>query len=184
MRPAKFGGHSSPAGAAGPPRPDKQSRPFCRETSPESLLNGKAVPMHTTPFETEVDSRPSSSAKRGLVMATRTSKGSRRKAHERPDSLSQADTVGKDSTRQIGRRAGTDTTDGGLGTELRGRFSFTRSETSVALLLAEGLSYAEIAERLGVSYHTVHTHVKAIHLKARVPSNGRLLALLRNIEGG
>jgi DNA-binding CsgD family transcriptional regulator len=51
-------------------------------------------------------------------------------------------------------------------------------------LLAEGLSYAEVAERIGVSYHTVHTHVKAIHEKAKVKSNGRLLALIRNIEGG
>jgi len=67
-------------------------------------------------------------------------------------------------------------------TELRRRFSFTPSETTVALLIAEGLTYAEIAERLGVSYHTVHTHVKAIHTKARVSSNGRLQALLRRTE--
>ena len=67
--------------------------------------------------------------------------------------------------------------------ELRRRFSFTRSEAKIALLLAEGLSYAEIAGQLGVSYHTVHTHVKAIHEKARVKSNGRLLALISRIEG-
>ena len=53
----------------------------------------------------------------------------------------------------------------GLGTELRRRFSLTRSEANVALLITEGLTYAEIAQRLGVSYHTVHTHVKAIHAK-------------------
>ena len=70
-----------------------------------------------------------------------------------------------------------------LGAELRRRFSFTRSEASVALLITEGLTYAEIAQRLGVSYHTVHTHVKAIHAKARVSSNGRLLALIRSVEG-
>jgi DNA-binding CsgD family transcriptional regulator len=70
-----------------------------------------------------------------------------------------------------------------LGTELRRRFSFTRSEANIALLLAEGLAYAEIAERLEISYHTVHTHVKAIHRKARVSSNGRLLALIRGVEG-
>ncbi len=69
-----------------------------------------------------------------------------------------------------------------LAAELRRRFSFTRAEASVALLLAEGLSYAEIAERLRVSYHTVHTHVKAIHQKARVKSNGRLLALILSME--
>lgn len=66
--------------------------------------------------------------------------------------------------------------------ELCRRFSFTPSEAKVVLLVADGLTYAEIAERLGVSYHTVHTHVKAIHTKARVSSNGRLQALLRRIE--
>jgi DNA-binding CsgD family transcriptional regulator len=62
--------------------------------------------------------------------------------------------------------------------ELRRRFSFTRSEAEIALLLAHGLSYGEIAERLGVSYHTVNTHIKAIHQKAGVSTTGRLLALL------
>lgn len=70
-----------------------------------------------------------------------------------------------------------------LGTELRRRFSFTRAEAHVALLLGGGLSYAEVARRLRVSYHTVHTHVKAIHEKARVKSNGRLLALIFSMEG-
>ena len=63
--------------------------------------------------------------------------------------------------------------------ELRRRFSFTRSEAEIALLLADGLSYAEIAERLGVSYHTVNAHIKAIHQKAGVSTTGRLTALLR-----
>jgi DNA-binding CsgD family transcriptional regulator len=70
-----------------------------------------------------------------------------------------------------------------LGAELRRRFSFTLSEANIALLLAGGLAYAEIAERLEISYHTVHTHVKAIHRKARVSSNGRLLALIRSVDG-
>jgi len=69
-----------------------------------------------------------------------------------------------------------------LCTELRRRFSFTRSEANIALLFVEGLTYAEVANHLGVSYHTVHTHVKAIHQKARVKSNGRLLALIRRME--
>ena len=69
-----------------------------------------------------------------------------------------------------------------LRTELRKRFSFTSSEANIALLLAEGLSYAEVAARLAVSYHTVHTHVKAIHRKAGVKSNGRLLALLSRVS--
>jgi DNA-binding CsgD family transcriptional regulator len=61
---------------------------------------------------------------------------------------------------------------------LRQRFSLTCREGAVAASLVEGLSYSEIAQRLGISYHTVHTHVKAIHHKAHVSSNGRLLALI------
>lgn len=72
----------------------------------------------------------------------------------------------------------------GVANELGRRFSFTPSEVRIALLLAEGLTYKQIALDLGVSYHTVHTHVKAIHLKARVSSNGRLVALIRKVERG
>jgi len=84
------------------------------------------------------------------------------------------------------RRAGSAEAQTGrdLGTELRRRFSLTRSEAIIALLLTDGLSYGEIAEHLGVSYHTVHTHVKAIHEKARVKSNGRLLALILGMKEG
>ena len=58
----------------------------------------------------------------------------------------------------------------------------TPAEARVLAGLTEGLSYEEIAKSLGVSYHTVHTHVKAIHVKAGVSTNGRLLALLRRLE--
>ena len=58
------------------------------------------------------------------------------------------------------------------------RFGFTPMEAIVALALAEGLTYKEIARRYRISFHTVHTHVKALHEKARVSSNGRLLALI------
>lgn len=54
-------------------------------------------------------------------------------------------------------------------------------ETIVTALLADGFSYAEIAARCVVSYHTVHSHVKAIHDKTGVHSTARLLAL---IHGG
>jgi len=60
------------------------------------------------------------------------------------------------------------------------RFSLTCREGAVAAALVEGLSYSEIAQRLGISYHTVHTHVKAIHQKAHISTNGRLLALIRS----
>ncbi len=58
------------------------------------------------------------------------------------------------------------------------RFHFTRMESVVAAALADGLTYKEIARRFRVSYHTVHTHVKAIHEKTGVGNNGRLLALM------
>ena len=51
---------------------------------------------------------------------------------------------------------------------LRDRFCFTPKESTVAGALADGLTYKEIAKRLGVSYHTVHSRVKAIHEEAGV----------------
>jgi hypothetical protein len=44
-----------------------------------------------------------------------------------------------------------------LATELRCRFSFTRSEANVALLIAGGLPYTEVAGRLDISYHGPYT---------------------------
>jgi len=52
-------------------------------------------------------------------------------------------------------------------------------EGLVACALADGLTYQEIADGNRISYHTVHSHVKAIHRKAGVSSNTRLLALIR-----
>jgi DNA-binding CsgD family transcriptional regulator len=62
---------------------------------------------------------------------------------------------------------------------LRERFGFTKTEAIVVVALVEGLSYGEIAEKLGVSYHTVHTHIKAIHTKAGVATTGQLIVLIR-----
>jgi len=59
---------------------------------------------------------------------------------------------------------------------LRSRFGLSRMEAQVACALADGLTYQEIADRHSISYHTVHSHVKAIHRKAGVSSNGKLLA--------
>jgi len=66
-----------------------------------------------------------------------------------------------------------------LADALRERFGLSRMETVVACALADGLTYEEIADRCGVSYHTVHSHVNAIHQKVGVSSNARLLALIR-----
>ena len=66
-----------------------------------------------------------------------------------------------------------------LADTLRERFGLTQMEAVVACALTDGLTYEEIADRCSVSYHTVHSHVKAIHHKAGVSSNGKLLALIR-----
>ena len=41
----------------------------------------------------------------------------------------------------------------------------THRECDVLLLLAEGFSYAQIALRLGISVHTVGTHIKNCYRK-------------------
>lgn len=69
-----------------------------------------------------------------------------------------------------------------LSARLRARFGLTPAEIRVAIVLAEGLSYAEIARRLSISVHTVHTHVKEIHQKLGVHSNGRAAAIIRRLE--
>ncbi|HTY40330.1 MAG TPA: helix-turn-helix transcriptional regulator [Thermoanaerobaculia bacterium] len=65
---------------------------------------------------------------------------------------------------------------------LRSRFGLTVGETRVAILVADGLSYAEIATRLRISIHTVHTHIKEIHQKLDVHSNGKAAAVIRGLE--
>ena len=66
-----------------------------------------------------------------------------------------------------------------LSSTLRDRFGLSRMEAVVACALADGLTYEEIADRCCISYHTVHSHVNAIHQKAKVSSSARLLALIR-----
>jgi DNA-binding CsgD family transcriptional regulator len=51
--------------------------------------------------------------------------------------------------------------------ELRSRFGLTRKQSRVALLLAEGLSNAEIAARMSVSPHTSRHHTESIMAKLR-----------------
>jgi DNA-binding CsgD family transcriptional regulator len=69
--------------------------------------------------------------------------------------------------------------DTSLAAVLRERFGLSRMEAIVACGLADGLTYEEIADGCSISYHTVHSHVNAIHQKVGVPSNARLLALIR-----
>ena len=46
----------------------------------------------------------------------------------------------------------------------------TARETDVLQMLATGHTYEEVSERLGVSLHTVATHVKNIYRKLEVHS--------------
>ena len=49
-------------------------------------------------------------------------------------------------------------------------------ETQVLSLLAQGLSYKMIAGKLGLSFHTVNSHVKKIYEKLHVASLGEAIA--------
>ncbi len=54
-------------------------------------------------------------------------------------------------------------------------------EREVLAHLIEGLTESQIAPKLGISFHTVHAHVKAIYKHLQVRSRGQLLALwIRN----
>lgn len=62
--------------------------------------------------------------------------------------------------------------------ELRDRFDFSERESEVAVLLAKGLSPAEIAAAHGVAVNTVRGHLKVVFLKANVHRQAELVALL------
>jgi DNA-binding CsgD family transcriptional regulator len=63
--------------------------------------------------------------------------------------------------------------------ELRARHGLTKQEVVVARRMADGLSNAEIAERLGVSFYTARNHAERVMRKLGVPSRARVGALLR-----
>lgn len=44
----------------------------------------------------------------------------------------------------------------------------TRRETEVLRLLADGRTYSQVAGELGMSFHTVNTHVKNAYIKLDV----------------
>lgn len=56
-------------------------------------------------------------------------------------------------------------------------FGLSRAESSLAVLLAEGLSTEEAATRLGVSTNTVRTQIRSIFAKTGVHRQSRLAAL-------
>ncbi len=49
-------------------------------------------------------------------------------------------------------------------------------ENEVLALLAEGLSYKMVADKMGVSYYTVNTHAKHIYEKLHIQSLGEAIA--------
>ncbi|HEY0801615.1 MAG TPA: helix-turn-helix transcriptional regulator [Steroidobacteraceae bacterium] len=58
------------------------------------------------------------------------------------------------------------------------RWSLTDAESRVIQQLATGLRTSEIALRLGVSVHTIRTHVKRAMAKAGAHSQAALVAFL------
>lgn len=60
----------------------------------------------------------------------------------------------------------------------------TARQLEVTTLLAEGCSYKEIATALGISPHTVNTHVKTILRRLRLSGSRRLAGLVLSMRGG
>jgi len=61
-------------------------------------------------------------------------------------------------------------------------FGLTATETEIALLLAQGLSASEIAERRTISYETVRSHMRAILGKTDTNRQTELAALLARMR--
>lgn len=58
------------------------------------------------------------------------------------------------------------------------RTAITDREEAVVLLIAEGLSYAEIGQALGIAPRTVKAHARSAREKLAAASNGHAVALL------
>ena len=54
----------------------------------------------------------------------------------------------------------------------------TPREIEISLLICKGLIDTEIAEVLGISFHTVRTHLKNIFLKLDVSNRSELISVL------
>ena len=55
-------------------------------------------------------------------------------------------------------------------------YNLTTKETEVLRLLADGLSYKMIGDKLDMRYDTVHTHIKSIYRKLHVASMGEAIS--------
>jgi len=63
---------------------------------------------------------------------------------------------------------------------IRQLYALTPTETSVAMLLADGLSTDEVAQSLSISLNTVRVHLRAIFAKTGVDRQSALVRLLLN----
>jgi DNA-binding CsgD family transcriptional regulator len=54
----------------------------------------------------------------------------------------------------------------------------TKQQQQVAILLGQGLTYAEVAERLCLSPHTVHEHLRHIYERLGCSRREQLVILL------
>lgn len=61
-----------------------------------------------------------------------------------------------------------------------GTVILTPREADVVRLIARGCTYSQVAERLGVSAHTVATHIKNAYRKLEVHTAGA--AVMRAVE--
>jgi DNA-binding NarL/FixJ family response regulator len=52
----------------------------------------------------------------------------------------------------------------------------TTRETEILKWLVEGLSYKQIADRVGISFHTIHTHLRNIYEKMHVSGKGEAIS--------
>lgn len=63
---------------------------------------------------------------------------------------------------------------------LRSLFQLTRTETEVAMLMMDGLTLDECAERLGVSRNTVRAHLRGVFAKTGATRQAQLVKTLLN----
>jgi len=63
-------------------------------------------------------------------------------------------------------------------------FALTKAEAGVVDELLQVSSPAEVADRLGVSVHTIRTHIRRIYAKTGVRSHGQLIQLALVFCGG
>lgn len=68
--------------------------------------------------------------------------------------------------------------------KLRGRYGLTEAESAVALALLTSDTLAQAADRLGVSYETVRSHLRAVFIKTGTNRQKQLVALMIRLTGG